>query len=264
MNKLYSCHVTHCRLKPKRHQFAYSLFMLYVDLKSLPITAKKTWGLSHNAWNLFSIDDADHINLGLPGGIAPNLLAWLDGQGKKFPPDISISLMTFPRVLGYGFNPVSFYFLFSLEGKTLAVVAEVVNTFREMKLFLIETSDAHQLWHRRVAKNFYVSPFSDPGVEFDFKIGVPKKTWRVNIDDYEDGERLLLSSIRGEEHSLSSSRMLSYFFKYPFLSLQIIGRIHWHAFLLWKKGIPFFQKTDRQEAQSDILRPYPTKTKIHD
>jgi DUF1365 family protein len=237
--------------------------MLCVNLQELPALAARTWGLSHNRWNVFSIDDCDHIDLGVPGGIVPNLLAWLESQGKKFPPEISIDLMTFPRVLGYGFNPVSFYYLSSNEGQPLAVVAEVVNTFREMKLFLIDACDADGLWHRRVDKNFYVSPFSDPGIQFDFKIGFPKKKWRVNIDDYQNEKRLLLSSVRGEARRLSSWRLLWYFFKYPFLSLRIIGLIHWHAFLLWKKNIPFFQKSDRLAAQREVLRPYPIKKKNH-
>ena len=35
--------------------------------------------------------------------------------------------------------------------------------------------------------------------------------------------------------------------------------IHWHAFLLWKKGHPFFKKSDRKEVQQDLLRRYKTK-----
>ena len=256
MNRLYELQVSHCRLKPKRHEFSYPVFMLYLKLDELQETAKTTWGLSHNHWNLFSIHDRDHIDLGIPGGITPNLLAWLEKQGKTFPEKPEIYLMTFPTVLGYGFNPISFYYLYSRENKLIAVVAEVVNTFREMKLFLIDNCDANGIWNARLKKNFYVSPFSDPGLEFDFRIGAPEKTWRVNIDDYEHEERIFLSSIRGKAYPFSSSRMLWYFLKYPFLSFFIIGRIHWHAFLLWKKGIPFFQKSDRKEAQQDLLRPY--------
>ncbi|MFZ4115838.1 MAG: DUF1365 domain-containing protein [Chthoniobacterales bacterium] len=255
-NNIYECSVTHCRLKPKRHTFSYRVFMLWVNIENLPQLASTTWGLSHNRWNLFSINDHDHIDLGLSGGIAPNLLAWLEQHGKTFVKKPSIYLMTFPSVLGYGFNPISFYYLYSDEQQLLAVVAEVVNTFREMKLFLIDACDAHGWWHRRVAKNFYVSPFSDPGLEFDFKIGVPKKKWSVRIDDYEAGERIFLSAIHGEARSFSSRRLLWYFLKYPFLSLRIIGLIHWHAFLLWRKKVPFFQKSDRSEAQCDVLRPY--------
>lgn len=84
MNRLYELRVSHCRLKPKRHEFSYELFMLYLNLEELHETAKTTWGLSHNRWNLFSIHDRDHIDLGIPGGIVPNLLAWLEQQGKVF------------------------------------------------------------------------------------------------------------------------------------------------------------------------------------
>ncbi len=259
MNRLYELRMSHCRLKPKRHHFSYQLFMLYLNLEELDDAAKKTWGLSHNHWNLFSVNDRDHIDLGIPGGIAPNLLAWLEQRGKSFSEKPEIYLMTFPSVLGYGFNPISFYYLYSREKKLLCVVAEVVNTFREMKLFLIDHSDENGIWNARLKKNFYVSPFSDPALEFDFKIGPPEKKWRVNIDDYEGGERIFLSSIRGKASSFSSKRLLYYFLKYPFLSFFIIGSIHWHAFLLWKKGLPFFQKSDRKEVQQDLLRPYKTK-----
>ena len=125
-------------------------------------------------------------------------------------------------------------------------------------------SDADGLWHRRVAKNFYVSPFSDPGMEFDFKLGSPAEKWRVNIDTYAEGERTLLSAIRGERRNLTSVRLVWYAFKYPLLSLRIIGLIHWHALLLWVRRVPFLRKADRREAQLDVMRPHSTlKHKIN-
>jgi DUF1365 family protein len=135
-------------------------------------------------------------------------------------------------------------------------VAEVVNTFREMKLYVMQTVDADGLWHRRVAKDFYVSPFSDPGMQFDFKLGPPAEKWRVNIDTYDADERVLLSSIRGEQRQLSSARLVWYAFKYPLLSLRIIGLIHWHALLLWVRRVPFLRKSERLEAQQDVMRPH--------
>jgi DUF1365 family protein len=211
---------------------------------------------------LFSIDDADHIDLGVPGGIRPNLVAWLARQDISCPEDSRIRLVTFPRVLGYGFNPVSFYFIDTKDGEPFAAVAEVVNTFREMKLYAIESIGSEGLWHRRVAKDFYVSPFSDPGLEFDFNLGDPVDNWRVNIDIYDAGERTLLSSIRGERREISSARLVWYAFKYPMLSLKIISLIHWHALLLWVRRIPFFKKSERLEAQLDVMRPHSSlKTK---
>lgn len=254
MNSLYECSVAHCRLKPKRHAFNYRVFMFCVDLDELPNL--RVSGFSHNRFNLFSIDDRDHVALGHPGGIRGNLVAWLAGQGIDCPDDARIRLLTFPRVLGYGFNPVSFYYIDADDGRPIAVVAEVVNTFREMKLYVIQSTGADGLWHRRVAKDFYVSPFSDPGMEFDFKLGAPAETWRVNIDTYDADERVLLSSIRGEQRELSSARLVWYAFKYPLLSLRIIGLIHWHALLLWVRRVPFLRKSERLEAQNDVMRPH--------
>lgn len=253
MNFLYECSVAHTRLKPKRHAFNYRVFMFSVDLAAIPT---RLFGFSHNRFNLFSIDDRDHIDLGKSGGIRGNLVAWLTEQNFECPADASIRLVTFPRVLGYGFNPVSFYYIYSASGEPLAAVAEVVNTFREMKLFLIGQVCGDGSWHRRVPKNFYVSPFSDPGQQFDFKLGPPELRWRVNIDDYAGEERVLLSAVRGERYALTSLRLIWYSLKYPMLSLKIIGMIHWHAFLLWLLKVPFYRKSERREAQLDVMRPH--------
>ena len=256
MTSLYECSVTHSRLKPKRHAFDYRVFMISVDLDELPSLARRTCGFSHNRFNLFSIDDRDHVTLGLPGGIKENLIAWMISQGLDCPENIRVQLVTFPRVFGYGFNPVSFYFINSGSDEPIATVAEVVNTYREMKLYLVDHLGAEGMWHRRMAKNFYVSPFSDAGDEFDFKIGIPDTEWRVNIDNYSGGERVLLSAIRGEQRVCSSVRLLGYAFKYPLLSLKIIGLIHWHALLLWVQRVPFFRKAARSEVQLDVMRPH--------
>ncbi len=263
MNALYECSVTHCRLKPKLHAFAYRVFMLSVDIDELPALARRIFGLSHNRFNWFSIDDRDHVDLGKPGGIRGNLNAWLAGRGIACPGDARIRLLTFPRVLGYAFNPVSFYFIESAAGEPLAAVAEVGNTYREMKLYAMDHLAADGIWQQRVAKDFYVSPFSDPGDELDFSLGIPAEKWRVNIDDYAGGERVLLSAVRGERRELTSARLMFYTLKYPLLSLKIIGLIHWQAFLLWMRRVPFFRKSERLEAQLDVMRPHsslPKKT----
>ena len=83
MNSLYECSVAHCRLKPKRHAFDYRVFMFSVDLDELP--GLRLFGFSHNRFNLFSIDDHDHIDLGQPGGIRGNLIAWLVGRELLVP-----------------------------------------------------------------------------------------------------------------------------------------------------------------------------------
>ena len=254
--RLYECGVWHQRQIPLRKAFRYRVFMMAFELGEMPSLAQRIPWLSWNRWNLFSVNDKDHIDLGEAGGIRPNLQKWLREQEHHVPADAHIELVTFPRVLGYGFNPVSFYYLSSRDGEPLGVVAEVVNTFREMKLYFLSEMNGEEVYSRRVAKNFYVSPFSDPGDDFDFRLGCPAESWQVNIDNWTGGEKSLTSAISGQERSLTASRLLWYALKYPFLSLQIIFGIHWQAFLLWTAKVSFFRKSDRAEAQCDVLRPY--------
>lgn len=253
--KIYHCEVMHRRLRPRQRAFSYRVFMLDVELGAVGEVARSCRFLSHNRFNLFSIDDEDHVDLGVAGGIRANLEAWLAERGKILEQGDQVRLLTFPRCLGYGFNPVSFYYITPTHGGSTYAVAEVVNTFREMKLYLVESS-ADGPPAARMAKHFYVSPFSDPGDDFDFHLGIPAADWRVRIDDLDGDELVLTSSIRGTAAPLSSSRLFWCALKYPLLSIQIIGLIHWHALMLWLKRIPFFRKGERSEVQTHVLRRY--------
>ncbi len=253
--QIYHCEVVHRRLRPLRRAFRYRVFMLDVDPDALDGVARNCRGLSHNRFNLFSIRDADHIDLGLPGGIRPNLAAWLADRGRTLAPEDSLRLLTFPSCLGYGFNPVSFHYITPADGSPPYAVAEVVNTFREMKLYLVEPG-ANGAPAARMPKNFYVSPFSDPGDDFDFRLGIPDAGWRVRIDNLDSGGLVLTSAIRGSAVPLTSGRLLWCAVKYPLLSVKIISLIHWHALKMWLARVPFFRKSERREAQTEVLRPH--------
>jgi DUF1365 family protein len=235
---LYECRVSHTRVAPKRHAFHYRVFMLAIDLDDFPLTAF----LSRNRFNLFSIDDRDHIHTDTTKNTRENLTAWLAKNGTLVPADARIILLTFPRVLGYSFNPVSFYYIYSNSCQLIGVVAEVTNTFREMKLYHIP-ADASNNCNKVMPKNFYVSPFSDPNDNFHFRLGAPGESWLVHIDNHTDGKPSLLSAIHGERRSLTAARLAWYALKYPLLTLRIIFGIHLHALILFLKKIPYFPKS---------------------
>jgi len=256
---LYECDIMHRRLKPIQKRFDYRIFMLKVDLDQLP----KVAGLGLNRFNLFSLHDRDHIDLGHPGGLKGNLFAWLTEQKIDFPSDARVELVTLPRVLGYSFNPVSFFYLSKPDGTPLFAVAEIVNTFREMKLYLVNIDQGNS-WQRTLPKNFYVSPFSDVRDSFDFNLGLPGQELAVNINNLSEGEISLVSSIQGRARPLTATRLLWFAFKYPLLSVKVIAMIHWQAFKLWFRKVPYFLKTTRPESQTDVLRPHSSLPKSHE
>lgn len=246
---LYPAKVRHQRLMPKLKAFSYRVFMISADLEKLPELAKKTPFFSHNRFNFFSIDDRDHFALGHPGGIRENLLAWLKTQNLQVPPATKIRILTFPRVLGYVFNPVTFYYLTKPDGSSLTAVAEVVNTFRETKFYLVD-SLAADTFTSRPPKNFYVSPFSDPTDTFHFRLGLPAEKWTVKINNLHNGTPSLITSLNANRKKFTAPRLLSYTLRYPLLSLKIITGIHLQALKLWLKKIPYFPKGEQAEAKS--------------
>lgn len=252
---IYDCEVVHVRLSPKKHRFAYRLFYLDLDLDEVPRLQQRLWPFGHNAFNLYTFRDKDHLDLGLPT-LRDNLTSWLKKQHITLPDKSRIRLITLPRVLGYIFNPVSFYVISDRTGKPLHVVVEVCNTFRELKPWLIAAPERPGFFRIRAPKHFYVSPFSSLTTEFEFRIQVPDEKLSIHINDFAGGECTLTSWMHGERRPLTNARLLFYAVRFPFLTLQVILKIHWQAFLLWLKGVPFFQKTANPQLQRDLHRPH--------
>ena len=255
---LYECKVMHHRLQPREHRFEYQLFYLALDLDEIDQVAGQVWGFSRNRWNLYEFRDRDHLTLPdkVGGTVKDHVLAWISQQGLDLPPDTRITLVTLPRVLGYIFNPVSFYFCEDTVGVTQCVVVQVGNTFREMKPYLIREPERAGFFHLVTPKHFYVSPFSELDLAFDFKVRVPDEQMEIHIDDRKGDALVLLSALTGRRRDFTTGRLAWLTLKFPLVTLKVIFLIHWQAFRLWWKRMPFHNKTDNQNHQQGVFNPY--------
>ena len=278
---LYECEVMHRRLAPKEHRFDYRIFMFYLELDELDAVAERTTLFSRNRWNVYAYRDADHLSFpdgsrreeaysnsefsqsllmsaAATGTTKASILAYLTQRGVAFPAGGRIMLLTMPRVFGYIFNPVSFYFCFDAAGAPLCALAEVGNTFRELKPFLLgpDTRTAPDTFRLRVPKHFYVSPFSGLEVEFDFRLRAPGEQLEIHINDFEAGRPTLVSALTGRRAPLTGGRLAWFTFKYPLLTLRVIALIHWHALRLWCKRVPFHRKAANAELQREVFNPH--------
>ena len=256
---LYECSVMHHRFSPKVHHFAHDLFMFYLDLDELDLVAQKIHLFSHNLRNLYSFRDPDHEPAG-PGPLKERIVRFIQQQGIDPGPFSRVMLLTLPRIFGYIFNPISIYYCFDSAGKPLCAVAEVGNTFREMKLYLLRQEEltAGTTFAQIVPKHFYVSPFSSLDLNFDFKLKIPAGELNLKIDDLDGGEKVLITTLRGRRAELTNRNLWWFTFKFPLLTLKVIFLIHWHALRLWLKGVPFHRKAANLPLQQEVLRPHST------
>lgn len=252
---LYHARVMHHRLSPKAHRFNYNVFMFYVDLDEISLLAEKFGMLSRNTFGFFSFRDSEHLQLkkGVTRPVKENILEFLAANEVKVVPE-KIMLLTNFNVLGYNFNPVSFYFCFDAESNPICAVAEVSNTFREMKPYLLDISRLlNGEFVLRVPKYFYVSPFINHDAEFDFHLYIPSDKLNIRIDDYSENKRIFISTLTGEKKSITTRNLLFYALRFPLIPLRIMFLIHWNASLLWMKKIRFFRKAEFPELQKDVL-----------
>lgn len=280
-SRIFECRVMHERFQPRRHRFDYRMFMLAIDLDEYAVLARRLRLLGINRRGFFSVREQDYLPLqepthnptsGDPENVsqpAGRTAGTLRGRVEQFLRQGGVSgklarieLITMPRIAGYGFNPVSFYFCHDDAGRPLAAIAEVTNTFGEIKPFLLGPQCwTNGVFRLRVPKHFYVSPFSDVDVDFDFRLRPADKDLAVCIDDFEAGERTLTSVLTGRARPLRDRTLLWFTVKYPLLTLRVIAAIHWHAFRLWMKHVPWFAKAARPSGQRDLFRPHHTLTR---
>lgn len=255
---LYECTVFHRRLSPKTHEFVYRIFLFALEVDELPRLGRELALLKYNRRGLYSFRDEDHCQSG-PGTAREKAEAFLAQSGIAEKP-ARILLLTNCRVLGYVFNPISIWFCYRADGSPLAAIAEVGNTFGEVKPFLVPVKDG--AFHLRTPKHYYVSPFSDLDQEFDFRFALPDDKLSVFIDDYREAEKTLVSTLTGKRAELSDRKLAAFTFKYPLITLKVIFLIHWHALLLWLKKVPFHRKEANAHLQKGVLRPHASlKTK---
>lgn len=233
--------VRHARLKPARNAFDYPTYFLMLPLRSMQ--ARGNGPLVRNRRAALSFFDSDH------GDGRDNCVAWLDELLHSEGIDDArgeLWLHTYPRVFGHTFKPVSFWYCHAADGGLRAIVVEVNNTFGERHCYLLDSPSYGQ--ELSADKVFHVSPFCTLEGRYRFRFmrinkgGLQKTVARIDYDDASGP--LLETSVGGTLVALTPQSLRRALWRYPAMTFGVVARIHWQAFRLWCKRVPFIRKPE--------------------
>jgi uncharacterized protein len=232
---LYIGSVMHRRFRPRAHRFRYSAFWLLLDLNELDVLSRKHWFFSHNRFNLLSLYETDHGN-GSATPLREQVTQHLSKAGIALSGG-TIRLLCMPRILGYCFNPISLYFCQRSDGSLAAMLYEVHNTFGERHSYLIPVDSGAGTIHQRCDKAFYVSPFLDMAMRYDFSLRAPGEHIAIAIRASQSDLPVMTACLSGTRKPLTDASLLRAFLMVPALTLKVTAAIHWEALRLWLKGL---------------------------
>lgn len=237
--------VRHTRLRPSHHAFAYPTFFLMLPMRSLQQAGSDV--LAVNRRGALSFHDTDHGD-GRSAGEG-GALAWIDALLRAEGIEDAageVWLHCYPRMWGYSFKPVSFWYCHAGDDSLRAIVVEVNNTFGERHCYLLDAPRYGTELHAQ--KVFHVSPFCEVGGSYRFRFlrtrhaGQDRTVVRIDHDDATGP--LLQTSVSGTLLPVSARTLRRALWGYPVMTLAVIARIHWQALRLWFKHVRFHHKPE--------------------
>ncbi len=251
---LYTGTLRHRRFRPKKHEFTYKLFMAWLDIDRIAELMAQSPLTSYNRFNWASFDERDHF--GDPR-LSLRERVTLDARAHGVPlPEGPIFLLTHLRYLGYCFNPISFYFCYDRSGRLDTILAEVNSTFGESRNYwlwsknrqysanALDSGSSATVLRYRCPKTMHVSPFMEMDLDYEFVLTEPGEKLVAHMNTRQGGPvrkssgpyfdaTLALEREPWTAHSLG--RVL---LRHPWMTVKVIGAIHWQALLLFLKGVP--------------------------
>jgi DUF1365 family protein len=244
-----------------RRAFRYPVYVASIDLAELPALDRDLRLFSHGGRNLFALHDRDYENgggAGLSAALADLLAA------NDLPAPHTTRLVTNLRVLGYVFNPVSFFLNYDAAGALVSVIAEVNNTYGGRRRYVlgpdrrIPDGEPVPLAPARTplrapgaapgragfrhVRELFVSPFLHGPASYDFWFDAPLDGDRLAIAMHvrrPGGERIFTARLDGERRPLTDRALLLAAMRYPLMTAQVIGLIHLQALQLRLAGVPY-------------------------
>jgi uncharacterized protein len=246
--------VYHGREGKLTHRFRYPLFYIFFPVDKEESLQKL---LADKFKGLLGFDSRYYLfgqHSSLDSGVREILRTRCQYEAEE------IWLQTIPKMMGYVFNPVSFWYCY--RGRELdSVLCEVRNTFGEKHFYFLRLRESKSTpsvkpdgpssmentandWVRS-EKVFHVSPFFPVKGHYLFRFRLSATNYQIQIKyQSSESELLLLATTEGSFEPLEHVGRMRIFLKYGWMTPLVVFRIHYQAFWLWIKKATFHKKPE--------------------
>jgi DUF1365 family protein len=228
----------HARADRHAHRtFRYPVYVAALELAELPALDERLRLFSVDRRNLLSFHTADYRTQ----------LGGLDAlrAANDLPVAATTTLVTNPRVLGYTFNPVSFFLGYAADGALTSAIAEVNNTYGGNFRYLLGPRDRLPDRGARVGfrhvRELFVSPFLHGPATYEFWFDAARGGDHLAIEMTVEqaGHRTFTARLTGTRAPLTDRALLAAAVRYPLMTAQVIALIHFEAIKLHALGVPY-------------------------
>ena len=242
--------IFHKRLIPVKHMLRYKVFALMIDCEKINHLSKELKYFSYNKFNLFSIYDKDHGNK----TSISNFLYDIKNKAKTTNEIKRFTMVCYPRILGYAFNPLTLYLGYNNENKIELVIYEVNNTFNERIVYVIPThGGGNDTIYQNCKKKLYVSPFNPDTGEYFFHVRKTDRALNIGIALKEKTTPILKAYFKNNIIGLNDSNLLITLKQNISMIFKVILAIHYEAFRLWMKGLKIKKRANVPSYQIEYI-----------
>ena len=218
---------------------------VWIDLDQLSEAGQQSALFSIGRFNLLSFDERDYGPNFKAKAMVQHLADYARTIAAEVSPDTvftEVKLLTFPRILGVAFNPISVYQLTSPDGDSV-VIYEVRNTFGDMHSYVGAVRHGQASVHE-VQKKLHVSPFFSMEGGYKLKLREADDQLSLLIQYHDAGTPLLTATLRGKKDVLNTRSVLAGFIYTRLFPMRPLISIHLEALKLWLKRVTFFRRPE--------------------
>ncbi len=231
--------IIHQRLGKIKHNFINLHLFLLINISkiescNMPSNFSKVSLFSINKFNILSWHVKDHGNR--KNQKIEKLKEYIVKLSKIKNFD-DIYLLCFPRILNFGFNPISIYF-FSYNKKIIHTVYEVKNTFGDIHHYITNNKISKNKFHKKM----FVSPFFKNDGHYEILSKIRSKSVFVKINYIVKDNIKLKAFLNATAIKSNNISLLSVLIKNLVFPGKVWINIHYQALKLFLKKIKIEKK----------------------